>query len=314
MIDSAADITAWIVGEIARELHLDPGTIDPARPLSVCGLDSLTAAGLAADLEDHLGRPVPQTLLGEDVSIQDIARALSTDDSPPVSPPDLSPSPSVDYAALDYSGWTRPQRILQGVTTGLTRALGRIEVSGIDEVPRTGPLIFASNHLHILDALWMFSILPRRTVFLVADEFRRRPIVGWLLGLGHSIFVKRGAGDRAAIDQALTVLGRGGAIAVAPEGRLSRTGGLIEALPGVARLGVEGGAAIVPVAMWGQEQLLRNWRHLRRVPIHVRFAAPVVLPRSATTAKQLEACTTTIMMALADALPADYRGVYSRPR
>ena len=308
-----ASIQTWLTEQIARELHLDPASVDRSRPIAVLGLDSLTSATLVADLEDFVGRPLPESLLRENLTIVELSRIVA---APPrlderSAPPHVDPPH--DYAALDYNAWTRGQRRLQRIARGIARMLTNQDIDGLERIPAHGSLVVAINHLHILDALWIFSVLPRRTIFLVAHEFRSRPLIGWLLGLGHAIFVARGAGDRQAIDQAITALRAGAAVAIAPEGRLSRTGGLMRGMSGVARVAFGAGAPVLPIAMSGQERLWRSLIHGHRVPIRIRVGAAIEAPRGAGTARDLDAYAERVMKALARELPPEYRGLYSEP-
>ena len=311
---TGAAIQAWLVEQIARELHLDPATIDPARPIGGLGLDSLTSATLIADLEDFVERPLPESLFRGNLTLVELSRVAAGAPAPERRDvPPAGPAPSHDYAALDYGGWTRPQRRLQRIARALARLCTRQDVAGLERLPAAGPIVVAINHLHILDALWIFAVLPRRTIFLVAHEFRSRPVVGWLLRAGHAIFVARGAGDHQAIGQAVTVLRAGGAVAIAPEGRLSRTGGLIRGHSGVARVASGAGAPVMPIAMSGQERLWRYWIRGRRAPVRIRAGPPLPPPPEGCTARELDAYTERIMKALARELPPAYRGVYREP-
>ena len=112
-MNDAPAIAAWIIAHVARELHVDPATIDPNRPIVALGVDSLAAATLTADLEDHLGRSLPETLFREDLTIAALSR-LVADDAPPVSaPPAPAPPAAVpDYASLDYDSCTPAHRVL----------------------------------------------------------------------------------------------------------------------------------------------------------------------------------------------------------
>lgn len=306
-MNDAASISAWIVAQVAREMGLNPSAIDPTKPIGALGLDSLAAATLSADLEDHLERQLPESIIRPDASIDQISRELAGAPAAPPKPPiaDRAEEPR------NVASWTPLQRAVLALSRALARVLTDRDVAGQERVPATGPVILAVNHLHILDALWAFTVLPRPTVFVVASEFRRRPGVGLLLGIGRSIFVARGAGDRAAIQQGVDLLRQGGALGVAPEGRLSRTGGLIQGQPGIARLAAEGDAPVVPMAMSGQERLWRHWLRARRVPIRVRFGPPIPPPAMPATARTLAEYSDRVMRALAAELPPSYRGVYS---
>lgn len=313
-VNDAHAIAAWLVAQIARELHVDPAGIDPNRPIAGLGVDSLAAATLTADLEDHLGRRLPETLFRDDVTIAGLSRLVSG--AAPTAPAPAAavspaPPPVPDYASLDYRSWTPAQRVLRRIARALARVLTRQDIDGAERLPDRGPVIIAVNHLHILDALWIFSVLPRRTVFVVASEFRRRFLVGRLLRMGQAIFVVRGSGDRDAIRLAVGALRAGAALGVAPEGRLTRTGGLLKGQPGFARFAAEATAPVLPMAVSGQEQLWRYWRRGRRVPVRIRFGALIPPPPVPATAKALELYTEQVMRALARELPPAYRGVYA---
>jgi 1-acyl-sn-glycerol-3-phosphate acyltransferase len=105
------------------------------------------------------------------------------------------------------------------------------------------------------------------------------------------------------------VLAAGGIVAVAPEGRRSKSGGLQRGRNGVARLAVRTGAPVVPVAIWGQEHAFRSWRRLRRAPVDVRFGAPPSLRSLEASAPTV--VTTRIMVEIARLLPPEYRGAYA---
>ncbi len=309
-MNDADAIAAWIVAQLARELHIDPASIDQDRPIAGLGVDSLAAATLTADLEDHLGRRLPETLFRGDLTIAALSR-LVAGAAPALPAPSAAPVP--DYASLDYGSWTPAQGLLQRIARALARALTQQDVEGLERMPVRGPVIVAVNHLHILDALWIFAVLPRRTVFLVASEFRRRLLVGRLLGMGQAIFVVRGAGDRGALALAVAALRAGAAVGVAPEGRLTATGGLMKGQPGFARIAAEAGAPVLPMAISGQERPWCYWRRGRRVPVRVRFGSVIPPPPVPATAKALEQYSDHVMRALAEALPPAYRGVYGAP-
>ncbi len=204
-------------------------------------------------------------------------------------------------------------RLFQRVIWALLRVLARLDVTGFANVPATGPLIVAPNHLHSLDTLVVGAVIPRWQAVFSADKFRGT-LGGRMMELATQvIYVARGEADRAALSQGLAVLRAGKALAVAPEGTRSRTGGLQIGKPGAVYLASRTGATIVPVAVWGQDRAMGQWAHLRRATITVRILKPIVLPESAQRARssELEADTERLMLALARALPPAYRGIYA---
>jgi 1-acyl-sn-glycerol-3-phosphate acyltransferase len=108
----------------------------------------------------------------------------------------------------------------------------------------------------------------------------------------------------------VAVLRAGGIVGVAPEGKLSRTGGLIKGHSGIAYLSGQSGASVIPVATFGQERAGRSWLRLSRVHVTVRVGEPIAPPGWPAKAAVLERHTDTIMRALARLLPSAYRGIY----
>jgi 1-acyl-sn-glycerol-3-phosphate acyltransferase len=214
------------------------------------------------------------------------------------------------YGSLDYSRWTPTQRLFQCLIALFVHSTMRVRVEGLERIPTSGPAIIAGNHLSLLDSVVVIPYLPRPVILLLAEELRVWPWIGFVFGrIGNAILVRRGSGERQPVDLGAAVLDAGGIVAVAPEGRLSRSGGLQRARNGVARLAIRTGAPVVPVAIWGQEEAFRSWRRLRRAPVDIRFGAPPSF--GGHDASTPAAVTTRIMAGIARLLPREYRGVYA---
>lgn len=203
-------------------------------------------------------------------------------------------------------------RLMQRLLWALARLLTQLKVSGIESVPLHGPLVIAPNHIHAFDVPLVGMVIPRRAAIFAADKWRGK-LGGWVMErITRVIYVARGEADRGALSQALEVLKEGHALAVAPEGTRTRTGGLQQGKHGAVYLASRTGATIVPVAIWGHEKAMAAWRHLRRPEVYVRIGEPIHLPAGAEHARtaELHAYTDELMLALARLLPAGYRGVY----
>ncbi|MGA2986194.1 MAG: 1-acyl-sn-glycerol-3-phosphate acyltransferase [Terriglobia bacterium] len=312
---STEEVRAWILSQVAAELGLDAGEIDVHERLTRYGMDSMTAVVLTGDLEHWLGRTIPPDLLGQFVTIESLAQHLTAEgrqqdsaalELPPVDEPELEP---VAWKALAPSFFPR---LVQRLTVWLVRLLIRIEVEGLDKVPPSGPFLLACNHLHILDTPVVFSVMSRTTVFFVSDHMLKFPLVRWYLRqLGQSIYVARGKADRHALGCALAALRAGETLVLAPEGRISRTGGLLQGQTGAAYLASRAGVPIVPLVIFGQEDLGWHLRRLRRARVKVRVGAQFSFPAGRAGTRQLEEYTGKIMLALARMLPQRYRGFYA---
>lgn len=150
--------------------------------------------------------------------------------------------------------------VLKVLVGPLLRAWFRPWVRGAENVPSTGPAILASNHLAVIDSFVLPIVLPRKVRFIgKAEYFNGRGILGRLKagffrGVG-TIPVDRGGGkaSEAALRTGLGVLQEGGLFGIYPEGTRSPDGRLYRGKTGVARLALQSGAPVIPVAMIGTD-------------------------------------------------------------
>jgi 1-acyl-sn-glycerol-3-phosphate acyltransferase len=138
----------------------------------------------------------------------------------------------------------------------------RPKVTGLRNVPTVGPVIIASNHLSFSDSIFMPLVVPRKVTFLAKSEYFTSPGVKGFLkkitfhALGQ-VPVDRSGGARseAAIDTGLRVLAEGDCLGIYPEGTRSPDGRLYRGRTGIARLAIESGAVVVPVAMFNTDKI-----------------------------------------------------------
>jgi 1-acyl-sn-glycerol-3-phosphate acyltransferase len=165
------------------------------------------------------------------------------------------------------------------------KAYYRPWVEGGDNVPEEGGAILASNHLAVSDSFFLPLVLKRKVVFLGKSEyFTGKGVKGYVTksfmsGVG-TIPVHRGGGraSEAALRTGLQVLQGGDLLGVYPEGTRSADGRLYRGKTGVARMAIEAGVPIVPVAMIGTEVAQPLGQKVpSREPIGVRIGAPLRL-------------------------------------
>ncbi|HAM26111.1 MAG TPA: 1-acyl-sn-glycerol-3-phosphate acyltransferase, partial [Microbacteriaceae bacterium] len=169
----------------------------------------------------------------------------------------------------------------------LARLIFRPRIIGRSNVPKTGAVILASNHLSFIDSVVITLVAPRSVSFLAkASYFTGAGFRGWLsraffTGVG-AIPVERGAGTAAqhALDSGLEVLGRGEAFSIYPEGTRSLDGRLYKGRTGVAWLALTSGALVVPVALTGTQDLQPVGSKLPRFArVTVEFGTPIDVGR-----------------------------------
>jgi 1-acyl-sn-glycerol-3-phosphate acyltransferase len=208
---------------------------------------------------------------------------------------------------------------LRPVLQPVCRVAFRPEVHGAGNVPESGPVILAANHLSFVDSFLIPLMTPRRVSFLAKQEYfdRRRWLVrSFMTGL-DAIPVPRD-GFRAAqdaLETALRVLKDGEAFGIHPEGSRSRDGRLYRGRTGVAWLALASGAPVVPVAILGTERVQPVGARLPRPgKVVVRFGRPLVFspPPEGRQGAVRRAVTDEIMAAIGELSGQPVAGEYNQ--
>ncbi len=193
----------------------------------------------------------------------------------------------------------------------------RLVVDGLETLPDRPGVILASNHLSFADpvllAIVVHRAIGRRVRHMAKAEAVALPVFGPLLRGYGGFAVRRGRPDREAYRMANEVLAGGDWLGLAPEGTRSRTGTLGEPKPGVALLALRGETEVVPVAVWGTDDLWPVGKPLPRPgkTVHIRFGAPYRMSvETAASGRHaaLEAASDDLMRRIAELLPQRYRG------
>lgn len=138
----------------------------------------------------------------------------------------------------------------------LTKMIFRPWIVGAENIPREGGVILASNHLSFIDSVILPLMIQRRVYFLAKSEyFTGKGLKGWLtknfmLATGQlPIDRSGGQASEASLVTGLGVLDKGNVLGIYPEGTRSPDGLLYRGRTGVARMILESGAVVLPVAM-----------------------------------------------------------------
>ena len=210
------------------------------------------------------------------------------------------------------------------VVGAVARSVYRPKIIGAEKVPATGPVILAPNHLAVLDSFIVPLVLPRPVAFLAkAEYFQGTGVKGglskWLFTSLGAIPVERGRGRAAleAIGAAEDVLRNGGAFGIHPEGTRSPDGRLYRGRTGVARLALNTGAPVVPVALTGTDKLQpRGTKIPRRAAVTVRFGDPLDFTRYSgmeASLPVLRSITDEIMYSISELSDQEYVDKYQKP-
>jgi putative phosphoserine phosphatase / 1-acylglycerol-3-phosphate O-acyltransferase len=199
----------------------------------------------------------------------------------------------------------------------------KFRIEGVENVPRTGAVIIASNHRSYFDPLAIGLAIAkagRNGRFMGKKEVFDAPIVGQFAKAMGAIRVDRGTGSDAPLKEAAKALDGGEVVVILPEGTIPRGEAFFDPIlkgkKGTARLAAMTGASIVPLGIWGTEKV---WPRSSKVPsllrfndpheVILRFGPPVALASSPADSdeRSIAADTEAIMAAIMDLLPAESR-------
>ncbi|MDJ0949288.1 MAG: AMP-binding protein [Alphaproteobacteria bacterium] len=273
---------AWLQAQFPdRGLSMDTS------PQLDLGLDSLAWIELVAGLEQELGTPLDEADVAGVVTLRDLLAAVAAAGAA-AAPKAEAPS-EVQIPPEDETWLKRPGPLLQAVgwvlhviARGLARVMWRLEVEGVDNLPKSGPVVLASNHASFFDAPFLVAALPwrqlRRT-WWAADRQQVfvRPWLRAFARIGHAFPVE----DRrpaASLAKGARILARGDCVVWFPEAWRSPTGELQPFRPGIGRLLTETNAVAVPIHLSGTYAILPRDR---RIPRLGRVRARIGAPRSA---------------------------------
>lgn len=188
----------------------------------------------------------------------------------------------------------------------------RVDIRGLENVPRKGGLITAMNHSSFLDPLFVISLIGRDVIPMAKIELMSTPFIGWWSKWYGAYFIRRGEGDVGAFKASLQILRGGDAINIAVEGHRSEAGTLLQGKEGTVIIAQRSRAPILPIAIWGSRDFKNNYRRLRRTDIHIRIAEPVIISPSLNLSRQdLQDATDDLMVMIADMMPPELRGYYA---
>jgi cytidylate kinase len=304
------------VSSLSSKLAVHPGVRDKvcsclrelsaSGPAVIEGRDIGTAVFPSADLKIFLTASIEERARrrsnelrgkGQSQTDEEVARAIAErdrrDSEREIAPLRRAPDAvEIDTTETDVEGqvrlileaWEKRDRprirtdyaINQWVFRTGARLLWGLRGEGIENVPRSGGVILASNHKSYLDPPLIGSILPREIHYLGKKELFRMPLLGAWVRTHNVIPIDREGFDRSGLETALGVVRGGGALLLFPEGTRIRRPGMGPPREGVGFLVARSGVPVVPVHVrgtWGPE---RRW--FRSGGITIRYGVPVVFP------------------------------------
>ncbi|HYO44166.1 MAG TPA: lysophospholipid acyltransferase family protein [Candidatus Limnocylindrales bacterium] len=217
-------------------------------------------------------------------------------------------------------------RLIALIARIFARVFTNVEVQGLENVPKTGTVILAANHISNFDPVvagaWLTPGLRRRRIhWLGKRELFDWPVIGWASAHGGVHPVNRGNADVESFRLATRILESGYVLFVFPEGTRSPTGALQDAKDGTAMLAMRTGARIVPIgingsdAVWKKGQKLPSPFPRRTISVRIgeSFSIDDVVPAGTDRRAAKTMATTALMQRIAALLEPRHRGVYAGP-
>jgi 1-acyl-sn-glycerol-3-phosphate acyltransferase len=204
----------------------------------------------------------------------------------------------------------------------LLRITFRPTAEGLENIPEHGGAIFASNHLAVADSFFLPLVTKRRVTFLAKREyFTQSGLIGRLKKAFFSAMgqvpIDRSSASaaQAAMSTGVRLLRENHLLGIYPEGTRSPDGRLYKGKTGIARMALEAGVPVIPVAMVGTDRInpigSKIWRPYR---VHVKVGKPLDFSRYAGMAGDRfieRSMTDEIMYALMELSGQTYVDVYA---
>lgn len=206
--------------------------------------------------------------------------------------------------------------VLKAIFRFLFRVLGRVAITGRENIPHGRACVVAMNHVSIFDPPLAGSFWPGPLEVIGAIDVFDKPFQGAILRAYGVIPVHRGDYDRPLLTRMIRILESGYPLLISPEGSRSHVPGMKRGKPGIAYLVEKTHVPVVPVALVGTtEDFWQRARRGERPSLEIRIGRPIMLPGiSAKGTERHEARqynTDLVMRHIAGLLPVEYRGVYA---
>jgi len=162
-------------------------------------------------------------------------------------------------------------KIFRAFVTFIFSTFIRVKVSGTENVPSEGAVLFASNHESFLDVFMIGYKIPRLIHWMAKAELFKNKILARFITYFGAYPLSRGRADFSSFQMTYDLLAKGEPVGIFPQGTRSRGHGKEhKAKAGVAKFAVEGNAIIQPVAIWGNIRLFGK--------VYVKYGVPYSIP------------------------------------
>ena len=206
--------------------------------------------------------------------------------------------------------------VMLSVFRVLYRTLGRVKVTGIENIPLGKPYVIAMNHVSIFDPPLVASFWPEQPEIIGGADVFEKKGQGTILSLYGVIPVHRGDYDRVLLEKIFAVLKSNRPLVIAPEGGRSHVPAMRRAMPGVGYIIERAQTPVIPVGLVGTtDDFWQRSRRGERPKLEMRIGKPIIFPaiteKGAQRREARQQNADLVMRHIAGLLPEEYHGVYA---
>jgi len=162
------------------------------------------------------------------------------------------------------------RRILKGLARIIVSLLVKIEITGLENFPKSGPYIVVGNHVSSLEPILMVIYTPQQLEYLGTGDIPIDPRMSFITSLYQFIPIMRGQIDQKGLHNALAVLEQDGVLGIFPEGGIWEKN-LKEPKIGTSWIAYKSKAPIVPIGFVGMNNALQRALSLKRPKVSVKI-------------------------------------------
>ena len=206
--------------------------------------------------------------------------------------------------------------VMRPVFRLLFHILGRVKMTGVENVPFGKPYIAAINHISIFDPPLAVACWPETAEVIGASDVFDKKGQGPILKMYGVIRVHRGDYDRVLFDKVFSILRSGRPLVMAPEGGRSHEVAMRRALPGIGYMIEHAGVPVIPVGLVGTtDDFWQRAKRGERPALEIRIGKSMLFPpmneKGAERREARQRNADLVMRHIAGLLPEDYHGVYA---
>jgi 1-acyl-sn-glycerol-3-phosphate acyltransferase len=162
--------------------------------------------------------------------------------------------------------------VFRPIVRCLCKTYGRMEIYGLENFPKEGGVVLASNHASYLDPIILGGASPRPLYYMARDSLFKGPLLKKFLLSCNAFPMNRDSVDLGSIRKALQLLSGGKVVTIFPEGTRSHDGKIHKGKEGVAMLGIRSSSKILPTKIVGSDKCMpRGSKFVKPGKLIVKF-------------------------------------------